>query len=149
MTTYGALLAISTLGGAIGSTLGGWFGTRTGWALPLVGGLPVSGLTTLAIVNAPVAPVYAAGLISYGVLYLFTVAYILGAAAMIDRTGRLAIFIQGYSLVVYAIGPFIFGIASSLVGARILGIITALLCTCGAIVIWPLARTLDRSTCVT
>ena len=31
VTTYGAPLAISTLGGAIGSTLGGWFGTRMGW----------------------------------------------------------------------------------------------------------------------
>jgi MFS family permease len=140
--TYGALLGASTVAGMLGAWSTGRLGTRHGWSWPLVGGFLASGVSTLAIVGAPTATVFAAGLLAYGALYMFTISYVLGAAATLDRTGRLAVATQGYALLMYAIGPYAFGVMSTRIEQGYAASIAMLMCVAAAVVAWPLSRRL-------
>ena len=143
--TYGTLLGASTIAGMFGAWSTGRLGARIGWARPLVGGFLVSGVSILAIVSAPTAWVYGMGLVAYGALYMFTISYVLGAAATLDRTGRLAVAAQGYALLMYAIGPFVFGVMANRIDQDSTALTAMLMCVAAAALICPLSRRLRQS----
>ena len=110
--TIGLMLGASTVAGVCGAGLAGWIGTRWGRVLPLLIGVVLSGVASLTIAFAGTAGGYLFGLLLYGGVFMFTSPYVLGAAAALDPSARLATMAIGYQLIAYGLGPVVFGLTA-------------------------------------
>lgn len=105
----GVFLALSSAVGILGSALAGWLGIRLGRALTTGLGIGCCGLAGIVISNATTVSIYALGLLIYGLMYMFTIAYMLGAASLADKDGRVAVAMNGYLMIAFSVGPWLFG----------------------------------------
>lgn len=105
---YGLALSLFALIGIATSLFVGLTGSRWGRTLPVTLGCLGTTLSLLAIVSQLGWGIIAIGLLGYGALSIFTLNYIMGTAAALDRSGRLAASLGGFALLPYAFGPSIF-----------------------------------------
>lgn len=101
----GAFMVAQTVGAAFA----GWFGTRFGRAMPFITGIMLCGIASLIITYSPNPIVYFCSLMLFGAFFMFTVTYVMGTAAAIDRSGRTAVATVGYIAIAYSIGPTLYG----------------------------------------
>lgn len=139
---YTTILGIFAVTGVAGSLAVGWVGLKLGRGAPLFLGAVLTGTSLLAFLNATGGAAFAAGLLGYGFLYMFTVSYILGAAAALDPNGRIAVIASGYLLLPYALGPALFGALAEHVPPTALGWVAAAFCGIAAALLVTLSLTL-------
>ena len=78
-------------------------------------------------------------------VFMFTITYVLGTAAALDKRGRMAAIANGYVILALSIGTAIFGTVASQTNYTVLAWPAFILCCLGAVVIMPLTRALDRN----
>ncbi|HKR87120.1 MAG TPA: MFS transporter [Phenylobacterium sp.] len=110
----GATLSAATLLSIAGSMLVAVVGVRWGRVLPTVVVMLLATLAYYLTLGARDAGAFVPGLLMFGFMQLGLNSYFFGLASVLDRGGRIAAALQGYSLIPYALGP---GLFVSLVGA--------------------------------
>jgi hypothetical protein len=100
----GIVLTVGMLSGSLGGVAAAWAGSRFGRRVPLQLGLLASGLACLAIGVANGFWSFAAGVVAYGITYVFPFPYFLGAGGALDRSGRLPAFANGTIFIASAVG---------------------------------------------
>lgn len=114
---YGRAFALGTVCALAGPLVAGWLGTRVGRLAPLlVGGLLVGGGGWLAThADSPVGLI--AGLTVSSAAFLFGMPYLLGLAAEVDPSGRVAGASRGFNNAGSALAPILGGLVLSATGA--------------------------------
>ena len=105
----GMVLSAATLLTIIGTLFVAAIGTRFGRLLPT---LAVMFLATAAYgltLRATEPTAFIIGFLIFGFMQLTLNSYFFGLASALDRGGKVAAFLQGYSLIPYALGTGIFG----------------------------------------
>lgn len=105
----GTTLGLTTLMTVIGASCVAWIGTRPGRALPTLGTMLIATLAYGLILGASTAQLYIAGMLAFGLIQMALNSYFFGLASVLDREGKVAAALQGYSLVPYAFGAALFG----------------------------------------
>ena len=73
-----------------GATLAAWLDLRFGRIVPVIAGILFNGATWLLICAVPHPVVYTVSVLLNNISYFFTLPYLLGTAAALDREGRWA-----------------------------------------------------------
>lgn len=142
--TIGVMLGVSAFVGILGVSFASWLGLRLGRMVPVIGVFLGTGLNCSMLVLTTSPPLFIAGIAFYGFLYAFSLPYVLGIAAALDRTGRVATATLGYTMIPYSMGPVFFGYLGLEVVTEY-GWSGAALCLVMAILICPLIRSLTRN----
>jgi MFS family permease len=140
----GAVLAGTTLIGLAGAGLAAWLGTRHGRGRPIAVGLGALVVATggIGYVTSP-AP-YVAMLLAWGIVFFFTMPFLMGTTAALDPLGRWTAAASGASSVGTALGPAAAGV---LVGSWSYPALSWLIVVCGiavASLVLPTAFFVDR-----
>ena len=132
--------------GALGSILVVFMGTRHGRAKPILIAIAVTVLFTAAFYRSDLPVVYIAANIGSAIVWAFTIPYLLGLAAALDKVGRTAALGGFFSKLGLASGPLLSGVLLDHGGyPMMIGAAVLLLIASGLVVIFP-ARLLDRAT---
>lgn len=132
--------------GALGSILVVFMGTRYGRAKPILIAIAVTIFFTAAFYRADLPIVYIAANIGSAIVWAFTIPYLLGLAAALDKVGRTAALGGFFSKLGLASGPLLSGLLLDHGGyPMMIGAAVLLLIASGLVVIFP-ARLLDRAT---
>jgi hypothetical protein len=86
---------------------------------------------------------FAVGLVAYGAVFMFLTAYLPGAAGSFDPSGRLAVGANGGGLIMYAVGPFAFGVLSDVLPPSGPGMLTGSVCAFALVPLVVVARALE------
>ena len=105
----GLILGISFLFGIGGGLVAAWLGLRAGRSLPLFAGIIVNAITWWLVCVVPHPLVYTVCITLNSIAYFFTLPYILGTAAALDRQGRWAAIASTLILAAMAVSPSIGG----------------------------------------
>lgn len=131
--------------GALGSILVVFMGTRHGRAKPILIAIAVTVLFTAAFYRSDLPVVYIAANIGSAIVWAFTIPYLLGLAAALDKVGRTAALGGFFSKLGLASGPLLSGLLLDHGGYPVMiGAAVLLLIASGLVVIFP-ARLLDRA----
>jgi predicted MFS family arabinose efflux permease len=141
----GALLGAVTVLGLLGAALAAWLGTRLGRRLPISLGIGCQAASCWLIAHADASAAYVLGCIGYGLSFFFVQPYLLGTAAVVDRSGRVAAGYAGVVLVGGAIGPATGGALVAAFSHQALGWQILVASAVATAAIWPLAGRLDRA----
>ena len=132
--------------GALGSILVVFMGTRYGRAKPILIAIAMTILFTAAFYRSDLPVVYIAANIGSAIVWAFTIPYLLGLAAALDKVGRTAALGGFFSKLGLASGPLLSGVLLDHGGyPMMIGAAVLLLIASGLVVIFP-ARLLDRAT---
>ncbi|MFF8400517.1 MFS transporter [Streptomyces sp. NPDC015684] len=112
--TVGAVFAIALGAGLLGVLGAGALGPRLGRALPIGGGTALIAACITLSASATDLPAFAAGEISWNLLYPVVLSYVIGLAASLDPRGRWAVLVGSASSLGTAAGP----LAGSLLAGR-------------------------------
>ncbi|MFF8862382.1 MFS transporter [Streptomyces sp. NPDC015139] len=112
--TVGAVFAIALGAGLLGVLGAGALGPRLGRALPIGGGTALIAACIALSASATDLPAFAAGEISWNLLYPVVLSYVIGLAASLDPRGRWAVLVGSASSLGTAAGP----LAGSLLAGR-------------------------------
>ena len=105
----GLYLSLGMLVSVVGSFTAGFIGMRLGRILPLAGGAILTGVAG-GLVSASMDVVsYVTGMFIFLFLLSFVLPYVIGTAAMIDRSGRLATAAFAVQVLSYGVGSAIGG----------------------------------------
>lgn len=107
----GKVAALGNFSGLIGSVVAAWLGTRRGRTAPLAVGVAATACAQWFLVNAASGATYAAAQVGWGLAFYFTVPYIMGLAASLDRQGRWTVTVGALMMLGAAIGPLMAGSA--------------------------------------
>ena len=140
----GLIIGASTIAGIFGSILAGWLGTRFGRAIPLLGGILVCGISCLGISYSETYSMLQLSLILYGFIFMFSTVYIIGIAAALDLTGRLAVAVAGFQQIAYSAGPILFGYAVLSGDYTVVGIPSMLGCVVSLLMLNYLLRSVPK-----
>jgi predicted MFS family arabinose efflux permease len=116
-------LSISSwaVGGIVGGTLAAWLSAKAGRFVPIAVTLVVEVVAIMLLVYWPSVTAYlVVGPIQAGCIY-FIMPYLLGTAAMIDKTGGCAAAVGGMWMVTGATGPLLGGLLVRWGGFEMLG----------------------------
>ena len=105
----GAALSTSTLLCIIGSLCVAAIGTRFGRLLPTVVVMTLATVAYGLTLRATDPTAFIIGFLIFGFMQLALNSYMFGLASALDRDGKVAALLQGYSLIPYALGTGIFG----------------------------------------
>ncbi|MFF9150773.1 MFS transporter [Streptomyces sp. NPDC014846] len=103
--TVGAVFAIALGAGLLGVLGAGALGPRLGRALPIGGGTALIAACITLSASATDLPAFAAGEISWNLLYPVVLSYVIGLAASLDPRGRWAVLVGSASSLGTAAGP--------------------------------------------
>ncbi|MER5855343.1 MFS transporter [Streptomyces sp900105245] len=103
--TVGAVFAIALGAGLLGVLGAGALGPRLGRALPIGGGTALIAACIALSASATDLPAFAAGEISWNLLYPVVLSYVIGLAASLDPRGRWAVLVGSASSLGTAAGP--------------------------------------------
>ncbi len=141
-TGVGSVLGATTLMTVVGSALVAWIGTRPGRTLPTVATMAIATLAYgLALGGTSVAP-FVVGMLAFGLIQMALNSYFFGLASVLDPGGRVAAFLQGYSLIPYAFGAALFGTLGNLPALALPAVAINILAT---LILLPLLLKLDRT----
>ena len=105
----GSVLGATTLMTVVGSALVAWIGTRPGRTIPTMVTMAVATVAYgLALGGRGVEP-FVLGMLTFGLIQMALNSYFFGLASVLDPGGRVAAFLQGFSLIPYAFGAALFG----------------------------------------
>ena len=119
-----ALLGAGFIIGMTGGLLAAWLDLRFGRSVPVIAGILVNGTTWLLICAVPHPVVYTVSVLLNNISYFFTLPYLLGSAAALDREGRWASIASTSFLGAVAIAPAAGGLIMDHWNATTLGVFT-------------------------
>ena len=139
-TAVGYALTVATLVGLAGAGAATALNVRWGRAIPIsafcVGLIFVA--LTLCLLHNPIA--YVVALVASGIVYYFSIPYLFGLAAALDRSGRWAAAAGSAYLLGFAAGPLVAGAVIAATGYAGL----AAVCVAITVVAWALAMIVIR-----
>ena len=148
--TIGLYLGFSPIAGIGGGLLAGILGTRFGRTGPAAVGFIVAGGVCMTLAQAEIEAVYAFALVGYGFIFTFTIAYLLGTAAALDRQGRIAVAASGYLLLAFSLGSWLFGLhAEQQQSYAALGWPGFVACCFGLLIVFPVLSAVDKDGVIT
>ena len=119
-----ALLGAGFIIGMSGGLLAAWLDLRFGRIMPVIVGILLNGVTWLLICAVPHHIVYTVSVLLNNISYFFTLPYLLGTAAALDREGRWASIASTSFLGAIAIAPAAGGLIIDHWNATTLGVFT-------------------------
>lgn len=140
-STIGYVLTAGTLIGLAGAGASSVLHVRCGRAIPITGFCAGFALVTFALCLSRDATVYSAALIASIVIYYFSIPYLYGLAAALDRSGRWAAAASSAYLLGFAAGPLIGGILIERTGYAGFAVV----CFAVTAVAWGLTMAVCRS----
>jgi len=145
-STVGLVLSSGVFVGVVGTVLAGVFSQRLDRRIALIAGLAGSGLACFMIGHAGTLLLFAAGMYLYWIFTMFLYCFLLGSAAILDKSGRLGTLGSGAERFGYGIGGWIGGLLAQHVSYASTGTFGCAACLVGLAVGYPtLFRALDRS----
>jgi hypothetical protein len=136
----GIALAATELAGLSGAAFAWWLGTRLGRMGPLLIGIGASAFSTWLLVHTSSVFGYWIILLVWAIAYFFTVPYLIGTAAALDRFGRWSGAALGLSMGGVALGPGAAGFAIASWGYAALGSLVVVSGAAAIVLILPAAR---------
>ncbi|MGW1282907.1 MFS transporter [Streptomyces sp. NPDC002586] len=119
--TVGAVFAVALGAGLVGVVGAGALGPRLGRALPIGAGTAlIAGCIALSA-SATDLPAFAAGEISWNLLYPVVLSYVIGLAASLDPHGRWAVLVGSASSLGTAAGPLTGSVLAGWAGFPVMG----------------------------
>ncbi|MFG2605701.1 MFS transporter [Streptomyces sp. NPDC048514] len=123
--TVGAVFAVALGAGLLGVLGAGALGPRLGRAVPIgAGTVLIAGCIALSA-SATDLPAFAAGEISWNLLYPVVLSYVLGLAASLDPRGRWAVLVGSASSLGTAAGPLAGSVLAGRAGFPAMGLLLA------------------------
>ena len=105
----GMVISMATLLSIVGTVCVATVGTRFGRLAPTLTVMIVATVAYGLTLRSTDPTGFIIGFLIFGLMQLALNAYFFGLASALDREGRVAALLQGYSLIPYALGPGIFG----------------------------------------
>lgn len=136
----GYVLTVASLIGLAGAAAAATFNVRWGRAIPITGFCVVFALAALALCLSHDATTYVAAIVVSVVIYYFSMPYLFGLAAALDRSGRWAAAAGSAYLIGFAAGPLAAGAVIATAGYA--GFAAG--CVAVTIAAWGLAMAVDR-----
>ncbi|CAM2156297.1 MFS transporter [Pararobbsia alpina] len=130
----GYALTAATIAGLAGAGGATALNIRRGRALPISGFMICFVLTVIALCCSRNPTLYVIALIASAVIYYFSLPYVFGLAAALDRSGRWAAAAGSAFLIGFAVGPLFAGIVISAAGY----VAFAAVCVVISVVAWVL-----------
>lgn len=121
--TTGTILSLSALCGIAGTGVAAYFGGRSPRILSMVIGLVGTGISCLMLGFATGAVMFALGVLTYWVFYMYQYSVFLGVAATLDPTGRTGTLGGGCERFAFAVGAPIGGLVADFGSYAMLGVI--------------------------
>ncbi len=118
------LLGAGFIIGMSGGLLAAWLDLRFGRVVPVIAGILFNGATWLLICAVPHPVVYTVSVLLNNISYFFTLPYLLGTAAALDRGGRWASIASTSFLGAIAVAPAVGGLIMDHWNAATLGVFT-------------------------
>jgi predicted MFS family arabinose efflux permease len=140
----GIALGAATLVGLLGAAAAAWLGASRGRSAPIAVGVAVTGASCLALAYTLDPSAYVVLQLVFGVAYMFSLPYLMGAAAALDPMGRVAAGLGGISLVAAAAGPGAGGLLLTWGSYPMLGWVALVGALLAIVAILPAALALDR-----
>lgn len=140
----GTLVGLSTLAGIVGSLAVSWVGGRFGRALPLLIGLSLGGVACYFIASGTSVPVYAVACLCYWLSYMFMYPYLIGIACKLDSSGRCSAAAAGTLMMSFSLGPIAAAYLVSEYSFQVLAWFGLVTSVSAALLLVPLAASLDR-----
>ncbi len=141
----GIVLASTTLAGLAGAALAFVLGTRFGRAAPICFGLGLGALSRWLLANASEPSTYWVAQLLLGLSFFLTYPFLFGAIAALDPTGRWAAAGAGIATIGTALGPAVAGVLVEAEGYPALGGLGIAAAACTAVLVIPVALSLERS----
>lgn len=141
----GSALAAATLLGLGGAGLASWLGTRSGRTGPVAAGVLGVAASTFALGYVTTAAAYVGLVLWWSASFFFTLPYLMGTAAALDREGRWIAAAAGLLTVGIALGPGIAGTLVARFGFPALSWLVAGSCAAGLALVLPVTFVLDRA----
>ena len=136
-TEIAGVLSSGTLVGFLGTSVTAAIGNRINRKLALAGGMIGTAFSCLLIGQAWDLTSYAAGIYLYWLCYMFLYCYLLGTAAVLDKSGRLGTLGSGLERMGYAVGAGLGGILSQHFSFSTTGTMGFIACLLGLAVGFP------------
>ena len=118
------LLGAGFIIGMAGGLLAAWLDLRFGRIIPIIAGILFNGVTWLLICAVPHPVVYTISVLLNNISFFFTLPYLLGTMAALDREGRWASIAATSFLGAIAIAPAVGGLIMDHWNAATLGVFT-------------------------
>lgn len=141
----GAVLGATTLMTVVGALLVAWVGTRPGRTIPTLVTMAVATLAYGLVLGAAGTAPFIAGMLAFGLMQMALNSYFFGLASVLDREGRVAAALQGYSLVPYALGAALFGTLGNEGNLARLALPSVAINIVAALILVPILVRLDRA----
>ncbi len=138
----GSVLAATTLMTVIGAALVAWIGTRPGRTIPTMATMAIATVAYGLALGGGSVELFVLGMMAFGLIQMALNSYFFGLASVLDPGGRVAAFLQGFSLIPYAFGAALFGTLGDLPRLAIPAMMINLV---GAFILLPVLLRLDRA----
>ena len=136
-------LGTTSLVGIGASLLAARLGSRYGRSRPMLFGLVVCGSPALVIAYAGDDVSFIIGLILYWIAYMFMYPFTIATAAGLDRTGRVAAIVAGFTMIIFSAGPTIGSLVAELSSYKMIGVVSAVCCLIGGVIAMTAGRALN------
>lgn len=140
-SAVGYALTIMTLVGLAGAGAATMLNIRWGRTIPITGFCVAFILVVLALCLSRDPTTYIVGLVGSGVVYYFSIPYLFGIAAALDRSGRWAAAAGSAYLIGFATGPMLGGAVIDVAGYGAF----AAVCISLTVAAWGFAMVVNRS----
>jgi predicted MFS family arabinose efflux permease len=135
--TIGLVLSAGVFVGVLGTAAAAFFGGRINRRRALVCGMFGSGLSCLLLGYATNLLVFSTGVFVYWICYMFLYSYLLGSAALLDKSGRVGTLGGGMERLGYGTGAWIGGVLAEHAGYSVTGLLGFSGCMLGLAVGFP------------
>lgn len=139
----GLVFMLSTFAGASGSAAAAYIGLKWGRGKPLYATTALTGLACFTLCVAGVPWVFLLGLLTFQIFYTAAFPFQIGAAAAIDRSGRVAAFAGGIHFLAWAIGAQLGGVLAQEISYPAIGAFSLLACLLATLAVPQIIRSLD------
>jgi predicted MFS family arabinose efflux permease len=136
-TDIGLVLSSGVFMGVFGTGLAAAFSQRLNRRVALVSGLAGSALSCFLIGHATTLGSFATGIYLFWIFTMFLYCFLLGTAAVLDKSGRLGTLGSGTERLGYAIGAWIGGLLAQHVSYASTGTFGCAVCLAGIILGYP------------
>ncbi|RQT14896.1 MFS transporter [Burkholderia contaminans] len=143
-TEIGWIFALSTAAATVGALLAVMLGMAWGRTVPFVAATLAAGFANFLILSSHGVAGYGTGMVLYGAVTMFFNSYAYGAAAALDREGRVVSALQGYSLMPYALGAGAIGTLATHTSLANAGLVCMVVNVVGAVIAVPALWVADR-----
>ena len=140
----GLYLGVTLLLSVSGSFLAGWLGSRFGRTLPLTGGCLAIAVASIGVGYAQGPESYVAAILAFQFAVSFTLPYLVGTAAVLDRVGSVAIAAYSIQVFSFGVGTALGGLVAHAYATQTVGWVGVFGCSVGALIFVPVCREINR-----